>query len=108
MLWLNPSSKFEMNADYDLGTLTQNYSTKLISVTTAMTKTTANMFINNEKVIADFSHDKEINGTYQLFNREAKQTYQGEVYSLRIYKKCLTDQEIKSNYEIDKNRFGIE
>lgn len=108
MLWLNPNSKFEFSANHDWGTLTQDYNTRLISVTNAMTKTTSNMSINGVKVIQDFNHTKEIEGTYQLFNRNGGQTYQGEIYSLRIYKKCLTDAEVQKNYEIDKLRFGIE
>lgn len=108
MLWLNPNSKFEFSANHDWGTLTQDYNTRLISVTNAMTKTTSNMSINGVKVIQDFNHTKEIEGTYQLFNRNGGQTYQGEIYSLRIYKKCLTDAEVQKNYEIDKLRFGVE
>ncbi len=30
-----------------------------------------------------------------------------KVYSVRIYNRCLTEDEIKHNYEIDKARFGI-
>lgn len=92
MLWLNPSSRFEFSIDY---TLDQDYNDKKISVTNAMTKDTSNMFVNNQKVIDNFSHNKEINGTYQLFNRNKAQTYKGEIYSLRIYKKSLTDEEIR-------------
>lgn len=108
MLWINPNSKFEFSANHDWGTLTQDYNTRLISVTNAMTKTTSNMSINGVKVIQDFNHTKEVEGTYQLFNRNGEQTYQGEIYSLRIYKKCLTDAEVQKNYEIDKLRFGVE
>ncbi len=108
MLWINPNSKFEFSANHDWGTLAQDYNTRLISVTNAMTKTTSNMSINGVKVIQDFNHTKEVEGTYQLFNRNGGQTYQGEIYSLRIYKKCLTDAEVQKNYEIDKLRFGVE
>ena len=30
-----------------------------------------------------------------------------EVYSVRIYNRCLTEEEIQHNYEIDKQRYGI-
>ena len=30
-----------------------------------------------------------------------------KVYSVRIYNRCLTEDEINHNYEIDKARFGI-
>ncbi|MBO5413423.1 MAG: hypothetical protein J6A29_03880 [Clostridia bacterium] len=31
-----------------------------------------------------------------------------EVYSVRIYNRCLTEEEIQQNYEIDKQRFNIQ
>ncbi len=105
MLWLNPNSKFEFSINY---TLKQDYSNQLISVTNAMSKTVSNMFVNNQKVMDDFNHNKELSGTYQLFNRVGKQTYKGEIYSVRIYRRRLTNEEIQQNYEIDKKRFNIQ
>lgn len=32
----------------------------------------------------------------------------GNIYAIRMYNRALTEEEIKSNYEIDKIRFGIE
>ena len=32
--------------------------------------------------------------------------YDGKVYSVRIYNKALSEEEIKKNYEIDVERFG--
>lgn len=32
----------------------------------------------------------------------------GKVYSVRIYDKALTESDIKTNYEVDKTRFGLE
>jgi len=32
----------------------------------------------------------------------------GKIYSVRIYNRCLTDNEIKQNYNKDKSRFNIE
>ena len=32
----------------------------------------------------------------------------GTVYSVRIYNRALTEEEIKQNYEIDKQKYGIE
>lgn len=105
MLWLNSSSKFEFSI---YNTLEQDYSNKVILVSNSMTDSISNMFINENKVLEDFSHTKTIAGTYQLFNRSANQTYQGEIYSVRIYNTALTDEEIKTNYEIDQYRFNIQ
>lgn len=33
--------------------------------------------------------------------------FKGKIYIVRIYNRALTDEEIKTNYEIDKYRFGI-
>lgn len=33
---------------------------------------------------------------------------EGEIYSVRIYNRALTEEEINENYQIDKIRFGIE
>ena len=32
----------------------------------------------------------------------------GKIYSVRVYDKVLTEEEIENNYKIDKNRFNIE
>lgn len=34
--------------------------------------------------------------------------FTGKIYSVRVYKRALTQEEISQNYEIDKARFGIE
>lgn len=34
--------------------------------------------------------------------------FKGTIYSVRIYNRALTEEEIKENYEIDKIRYGIE
>ena len=31
----------------------------------------------------------------------------GKIYSIRVYNRALTQDEINHNYEIDKKRFGI-
>lgn len=33
--------------------------------------------------------------------------YEGTIYSVRVYNRVLTDEEIQKNYQIDKTRFGI-
>ena len=32
----------------------------------------------------------------------------GILYSVRIYNRALTDEEIEHNYQLDRQRFGIE
>lgn len=41
-------------------------------------------------------------------NMESSETFNNfEVYSVRIYNRALTDEEISQNYNVDKERFGI-
>ena len=104
MLWIDPNSRFEFSKNYKVE---QDFNNRIISVSNSMTNTTSNMIVNGKKVISDFNHTKTIAGTYQLFNRRGGQTYKGEVYSVRIYNKSLTDAEVLQNYKMDKERFGI-
>ena len=41
-------------------------------------------------------------------NMESSEAFNNfEVYSVRIYNRALTDEEISQNYNVDKERFGI-
>ena len=35
------------------------------------------------------------------------ESFNGTIYSARMYNRVLTEQEVKNNYEIDKSRFGM-
>ena len=41
-------------------------------------------------------------------NTMEKNKYKGKMYDTKIYNKALTEDEVKHNYIINKNRFGIE
>jgi Tfp pilus assembly major pilin PilA len=51
------------------------------------------------------------NGTYisigSFLNTTAEQLAKMEVYAVRVYNRVLTDAEVKMNYKIDKERFGL-
>ena len=34
-------------------------------------------------------------------------TFEGNIYSIRIYNRKLSEEELKNNYEIDKVRFNM-
>ena len=53
-----------------------------------------------------------LNNTYLVLGGNPNGTkvngvYEGTIYSVRVYNRVLTNEEIKKNYEIDKARFGI-
>ncbi len=107
MLWIDKSSKLEFCKEYNLGNIIKDYSDRYIAVTVTVDKEKSNMYVNLEKIAHDFGGVSDLNGRYQLFNRNSAQTFNGEVLSIRAYNKVLTQEEIKHNYEIDKNRFNI-
>lgn len=40
-------------------------------------------------------------------NENSNTSFNGEIYAVRVYDKALSDEEIKTNYNIDKERFSI-
>ena len=40
-------------------------------------------------------------------NKAVEWFFSGKIYSVRIYNRALTDEEIKHNCEVDKNRFNV-
>ena len=76
-------------------------STRYFSYVNGMQKDSRN---SNESIgwkNNDLYIGRSINDDYGYF-------FIGEVYSVRIYNRTLTEAEIKQNYEIDKERFNIE
>lgn len=67
------------------------------------------LFINGIKVgekilIADVY--ERVNERYYL-NSPGKDSFSGNINSLKVYNKPLTDQEIQHNYQIEKERWGL-
>lgn len=62
----------------------------------------------------EFSHTASMNledtpiqiGRMWQFENQNR-TLNGIIYSVRIYNRVLSDDEIKQNYEVDKKRFNI-
>ena len=60
---------------------------------------------------AEQKSEASITNTINADNFNIGRTNQNNTFSLkfiRIYKNCLSEDEIKSNYEIDKTRFNIQ
>lgn len=70
-----------------------------------------NAYYNANKSEEKTFEDNEQNGTYisiASFRTVPDQLSKIDVYSVRIYNRALTDQEIANNYQVDKARFNIE
>lgn len=71
------------------------------------------LYINKE---SNISKDIQVNGTitspsYNMILGKApieEHCFRGKVYSVRVYNRALSADEIHHNYLIDKARFGIE
>ena len=46
-------------------------------------------------------------GSIYPWNINCDYRFKGNIYSIRIYNRKLTEKELKHNYEVDKNRFNI-
>ena len=67
------------------------------------------LFINGIKVgEKTFTGDvyEEVNKRYYL-NSPGKDTFSGNINSLKVYNKPLTDEEIQHNYQLEKERWGL-
>ncbi len=87
------------------------YIGKTITFTLVARKNGASAFYINGKKVLDYTSGDVSPGTVNLTigdlraNRGLK--FKGDVYSVRVYDGTLTEQEVKQNYEIDANRYGI-
>ena len=95
---------------------------QLYSMSTGINKNTSTMYFSNNdifktnEVTEKYSEPKENTifaigtdpkgNSYSLSDDEKRPNMQ--VYSVRIYNRCLTKEEVKKNYEQDKKRFEIE
>ena len=65
------------------------------------------IYINSElKVQKNISNDTIIDNVI-LGNAMGNEYLNGNIYSIRVYNRGLSEEEIKQNYEVDKKRFGI-
>lgn len=66
-------------------------------------------YINGIEIISQSSDSWNFNNNtrLQLGGRDTGTLYYGSVYSIRIYNKLLTQDEILYNYNIDKERFNL-
>ena len=69
------------------------------------------MYLNSEKLTNNLAVESwGTPSTYPIafgFYGSAAYRMKGKIYSIRIYNRALTEDEIKNNYIVDKARFGI-
>ena len=66
-------------------------------------------YVNDEEVNSvnlDNMQGFTIN-SFKLGTAENGYNFTGHIYSVRIYNRALTDEEIKNNYNVDKYRFDV-
>lgn len=68
------------------------------------TNKTASKFFNNEKTNADYAETPLVGNKFEVSSGE---TFNGEIYAIRIYKRALTDNELTFNYNKDKLLYGF-
>ena len=76
-------------------------------------------FYVNGQLIGTYNDSNHKGITYPLYNtylmlgvkpsgkKPQQEYYKGIIYSVRIYNRALTDEEIKNNYNVDKYRFDV-
>lgn len=116
---------FYLNGDYKNAKSDTPYvQNKIYSLSSSFDGSKINFFENNKKYVNNNIGNSTViksptNNTILILGNnpynnsiEGSSTYSkwlnGKVYSVRIYNRALTDEEVAHNYEIDKERFGIE
>lgn len=98
-----------------LGTTNPIQYGKIYSIVAKNDGTTSRIYLNNlyenqQSVVPEaYSLMNEISiGNYNGRNDNRKDNLNGSIYAIRMYNRALTDEELTHNYEIDKERYGIE
>lgn len=93
--YLNSNTMLSLNQPYAL-TLTHEQN---------LSKMYINTIYENQQEVVPMNY----NSTNLLIGKYNDTTLtKGNIYAIRMYNRALTQDEIKSNYEIDKIRFGLE
>lgn len=69
------------------------------------------MYINAAAAsLSNKTHSYRYDGTHQMYvgGNDNNTKFTGKVYSVRIYNRALTAEEIAANYAVDLERFGLE
>ncbi len=82
---------------------------KLYSIVGTHNNNTSTIFINGlaegEEIVTPINFN---DNNLTIGNHHNKYFLNGEIYQIRMYNRCLTEDERKINYEIDKERYKIE
>lgn len=66
----------------------------------------ANMYFNGQKYPVSLD-SVTMDSMFYIGDTDIFEKFSGDIYAVRVYNRGLTEQEVKSNYELDKIRFGI-
>ena len=112
-VWLGTSNKF--NYDISNGSTSAQMSSTFTSVNNTMYALAASLDTKTYRLYnkAKLDATKELGFTPSMSNSGiyvggSVYYYQGRIYSIRVYNKVLTQEEILHNYNYDKQKFNIE
>ncbi len=66
----------------------------------------ANMYFNGQKFPVSLDN-VTLDSMFYIGDTDVFEKFSGDVYAIRVYNRGITEQEVKSNYELDKIRFGV-
>ena len=90
---LNLGSRLSANTKYD--------------ITVTFTGTTAKLYVNGKLSSTKTFTDASLNMPLTVFNAGAQSNARGNIYSVKVYNRALTEAEIQQNYNIDKEKYGL-
>ena len=112
-VWLGTSNKF--NYDISNGSTSAQMSSTFTSVNNTMYALAASLDTKTYRLYnkAKLDATKELGFTPSMSNSGiyvggSAYYYQGRIYSIRVYNKVLTQEEMLHNYNYDKQKFNIE
>ena len=79
---------------------------KTYDITVTFSGTTANLYVNGELSGTKTFTDASLNMPLSIFTANSQSNAVGNIYSVKVYNRALTADEVKQNYDIDKEKYG--
>ena len=78
---------------------------KKYNLTVTFSGTTAKLYIDGQITNTVTFTDASLNFPLTIFTAGTRTNSLGDIYSVKVYNRALNDSEVKTNYEVDKERF---
>ena len=83
------------------------YSPWSVAATLDSSNNITSCYYNSEVCTANLGTSTWVNANYVRFAETSSYRFFGEIFSLRLYSRPLTTDEVMANYVVDKVRFNI-